>query len=456
MDPVRWQRIDDIFQDAIERSAEARHGFLVHVCAGDGELYEEVARLVRAHECAKGFLAQPAAANARRMLSLDDQSAPAVGERAAWQIEAEFRGTKRFTVVRRLGAGGMGVVYAVHDVLRDETIALKTLLRARPAGVSRLKQEFRSLADVAHPNLVCLHELVVEAEHCFFTMELVDGLSVSEYVRAPMADAGGPGMVNPRADPDRVRSVLRQVAAGLSALHQKGKLHRDIKPSNIMVRPDGRVVILDFGLTIDVMPGALLSDDRMAGTPAYLAPEQHAGAAPSEASDWYTVGVTLYEAVTGRLPFGGSWQELSVHKSHSDPPPLASIAPGVPDDLNEICLGLLCRDPGQRLSAREALVRLADSGTRHRGTLRRNPRGRHRCLLAVPVIWPPSAHRSLRSGRAIQQPSAYMARPESARVRWSSTSSIDCRTATMPWCSAAAAISTSRSRTKRWTESLTA
>ena len=105
-----------------------------------------------------------------------------------------------------------------------------------------------------------------------------------------------------------IRRVLRQLVAGVSALHGHGKLHRDIKPSNIMVTPDGRVVILDFGLMSDARPSSpMAADDRLAGTPAYLAPEQQAGADASEASDWYAVGVTLYEALTGRLPFDGSW-----------------------------------------------------------------------------------------------------------------------------------------------------
>jgi hypothetical protein len=370
MDPDRWRRINDIFQNTVEQGAEARHDFLVRICAGDVRLHEDVTRLVRAHERAAGFLAQPAVADARLMLSLDGGSARGVHEGGTCQIEAEFRGTERFKVLRRLGAGGMGVVYAVRDVVRDEVVALKTLLRARPVDVSRLKREFRNLTDVAHPNLVCLHELVVEAKDCFFTMELVEGLSVTAYLQQSISDATGSGTVNQRTDPERVRSILRQVVAGLSALHEKGKLHRDIKPSNVMVRRDGRVVILDFGLAIDVPSGAALSDERMAGTPAYLAPEQHVGTAPSEASDWYAVGVTLYEAMTGRMPFSGSGQTLSERKRHSDPPPPAWIEPGVPDDLNEICLGLLCRDPGRRLSGREALGRLADRGTRYQKTLR--------------------------------------------------------------------------------------
>ena len=373
MNPDRWRRINDIFQDAIERTAEGRHPFLVNLCAGDADLRVEVERLVQAHERAAGFLARPAVANARSMLLLDQGSAPIGRALRTDQVEAEFRGTERFRVLRRLGAGGMGVVYAAHDGVRDETVALKTLLRARPADVSRLKREFRSLSDVAHLNLVCLHELVVEPENCFFTMELVDGLSVSEYVRGPVANAGTTSVEIQRADPRLVRSVFRQLVAGLSALHGKGKLHRDIKPSNVMVSRDGRLVILDFGLMSDALPGTAFADDVMAGTPAYLAPEQHSGAGPSEASDWYAVGVTLYETLTGRRPFDGSWDELRQHKIHSDPPPPAGIEPAVPDDLNEICIGLLCRDPGQRLSGPEALDMLIDTGTRHQ-TRRGEPR----------------------------------------------------------------------------------
>ena len=352
MDPARWRRINDIFQDIVERTTAARQPLLVHACAGDAELRQNVERLVRAHEHAAGFL-----------------SRPAVREPEACQRAAEFRGTERFRVLRRLGAGGMGVVYAAHDGVRNETIALKTLLRARPADVARLKREFRSLSDIAHPNLVSLYELVVDPAHCFFTMELVKGVGLSEYVRGDMPGVERATAASRRVDPALVRNVLRQLVAGLSALHLKGKLHRDIKPSNIMVGQDGRVVILDFGLITDVLPGTVITEERMAGTPAYLAPEQYAGADPSEASDWYAVGVTLFEALTGRLPFGDSWQQLR----QSDPPP-PRIEPEVAEDLHEICLGLLCRDPERRLSGRDALDKLADSESRYKETPRCDPR----------------------------------------------------------------------------------
>src|SRR4029453_5383517 len=152
--------------------------------------------------------------------------------------DEEFSGTDRFTVLRRLGAGGMGVVYEVQDNARGEGVALKTLRNATPGGVYRLKHEFRSLAGVVHPNVVCLYELIVEDAWCFFTMELVKGVNFVGYVR---------GSSRTSLEIDHLASAFRQLVDGVTALHRLGKLHRDIKPSNILVTPEGRVVILDFG-----------------------------------------------------------------------------------------------------------------------------------------------------------------------------------------------------------------
>ena len=179
----------------------------------------------------------------------------------------------------------------------------------------------------------------------------------------PAADAGTAGVEGQRADPGLVRSVLRQLVAGLSALHGKGKLHRDIKPSNIMVRRDGRLVILDFGLTSDALPGTAVADDRMAGTPAYLAPEQHAGRRPFGGERLVRRWSHPVRSVD-RPPAVRRFLAASCARARasSDPPPPAWIEPEVPDDLNEICVGLLCRDPERRLSGREALDKLVDSG----------------------------------------------------------------------------------------------
>ena len=233
-----------------------------------------------------------------------------------------------------LGRGGMGVVYRALHVDRGEVVALKTLQHADPTALYRFKQEFRGLADVVHENLVALYELVSDGAYWFFSMELVEGVQFMEHLRA-----GGD-----------LRDTFRQLAEGLAALHAAGKLHRDLKPSNVMVTPEGRVVILDFGLFADVArSGQHQSTERhILGTAAYMAPEQALGRAVSAASDWYSVGVMLYEALTNRLPFEGGSVEVILAKQQSDPPRPGAHATDAPADLDALCVALLARDPAAR------------------------------------------------------------------------------------------------------------
>jgi hypothetical protein len=345
VDALCWQRVNELFEAAIALAADDRPAFLAEVCAGDEELGHQLRRLVQAHERAAGFLETPVATEALRILASPHHPTATQVLLLDLHVGQSFRGTERFTIRRQLGAGGMGVVYEVDDRARSEVVALKTLLRARAAEIYRLKREFRSLADVAHPNLVSLYELVVEGAHCFFTMELVDGVNLVKYVRDPAAAA---------IRYDRIRHALRQVIDGIGFLHGQGKLHRDVKPSNILVTRDARVVILDFGLTSDVDSDDASIGESMAGTPAYLAPERRAGTAPSPCDDWYSVGVTLYEALTGRVPFDGPVDEMQRRKRESDPDPPAASAAGIPEDLNAVCMGLLCRDPARRLTGAQA------------------------------------------------------------------------------------------------------
>ncbi|RMH16496.1 MAG: serine/threonine-protein kinase PknK [Acidobacteria bacterium] len=283
----------------------------------------------------------------------------------------EFKSTERFEVHGRLGSGTSGDVYRVFDRKRRMVVALKTLHKTDPAAIYRFKKEFRALADVNHPNLVQLYELLSQNDRWFFTMEMVDGLDFIDYVRGPRAlpsydtdlDVGRPVKPQPAAPagPERLRDALRQLAEGLQALHAAGKLHCDIKPSNIRVSADGRVVLLDFGLVKELFGGLAyetLDGDELAGTPAYMSPEQAAGRQVTEASDWYSVGVVLYEALTGRLPYSGGFLKILADKQQIDPPPPAEVVSGVPADLSELCRELLARDPASRPSGRRVLRRL--------------------------------------------------------------------------------------------------
>ncbi len=301
---------------------------------------------------------------------------------------SEFKGTRRYEVRRQLGEGAFGVVYEAFDRERRLTLALKVLSRLNPQALYRFKREFRALSDFVHPNLVSLGELVSEGETWFFTMEYVAGTSFIEHVRpgAPLHDsqtirsdaAASPrlkapaepasaaaGPVPPRPsvlDEGKLRAALRQLADGVLALHEAGRLHRDLKPSNVLVSPEGRVVILDFGLTREIAPDSLDAsvEQQIIGTPAYMAPEQAAARPVTEASDWYAVGSILYEALAGRPPFKPTQSliDLVIEKQTRDPPPPAAIGAQCPADLADLCMELLARDPAARPTGREVLRRL--------------------------------------------------------------------------------------------------
>jgi hypothetical protein len=294
----------------------------------------------------------------------------------------EFRGNARFDLRGKLGSGGMGIVYRAVDRERGTEVALKTLVNLSAGGIFRFKQEFRALADVAHPNLVTLHELFCEDGRWFFTMELLDGVDLLTYVcgRAADGDAVIEGStrdrtVDDRTDRDtvileapprnrpligRLREALPQLASGLVALHDAGYLHQDIKPSNVWVTVDGRVVVMDFGVVAAVGEQRLDSDGDIVvvGTPAYMAPEQSMAAPLTAASDWYGVGVVLYHVLAGRLPFTGTPERILWDKVHSQPAPPRLAHPDVPEDLDRLCMDLLRADPAARPTGREVLRRL--------------------------------------------------------------------------------------------------
>jgi serine/threonine protein kinase len=313
----------------------------------------------------------------------------------------DWKGTPRFRVVRRIGKGGMGVVYEAHDNERRQSVALKTLLHFDPAALYSFKQEFRTLADVHHPNLVRLYEFVAtEGDHAFFAMELVRGTDFLTFVHRQGGPASRERMISasesqptlaarqstiPRpdtpstrpladlrkadrppcaADFDRLRAGLRQLVEGISALHAAGKLHRDIKPSNVLVTSEGRVVVLDFGVATELRRSIEASpDDRghIIGTARYMAPEQAMDTTPTPASDWYSVGVVLFEALVGFSPFSGTSTQIIETKILFDSPAPSECVDGIPEELDALCRALLDREPENRPTGLEILRRIGAS-----------------------------------------------------------------------------------------------
>jgi hypothetical protein len=302
-----------------------------------------------------------------------------------------FEASDRFRLQRSLGTGGFGVVYEAYDAQRHARVALKLLRHAGPSGLFRLKREFRTLADLSHPNLVMLHELVADREPWFIVMELVDGVDFLSYISAAKflqnaedatgIDGLGPdevtgaAMTGPRpvrgsreivCDLDRFQTVARQLADALVYLHAAGRLHCDIKPSNVLVRDDGVLKLLDFGLTSELSPDAASPWPRstpdtgrgVSGTPAYMSPEQARSQPLTAASDWYSVGVMFFEALTGVRPFTGSFVDVQALKAEQDGPPPGTLVDGVPPALDDLIRALMLRTPEQRPDGADVVARL--------------------------------------------------------------------------------------------------
>jgi len=273
-------------------------------------------------------------------------SAADAGERT---VSSAFPAANRlgdYRLLRELGRGGFGIVYAAQHLRRQEIVALKTLpLGAQRHGqddaerLHKFRREFRSLADINHPNLVGMHTLDVDGNQWFFTMDLIDGVDFVSYVRP-----------DGELDESRLRSVLPQLAGGIMALHARHIIHRDLKPSNVLVDARGKVVILDFGMVAELDEAGdhtqSLHSGRFVGTPLYAAPEQLFGQR-SAASDWYALGVMLFQALTKNRPFQGSIAEILQQKQQQAAPRLAG-QPGLPSDLVELTDRLLDRAPDQR------------------------------------------------------------------------------------------------------------
>src|SRR5437868_583444 len=257
-----------------------------------------------------------------------------------------------YQILSVLGSGGMGRVYKVRNAITDRVEAMKVLLpdlEGHEEVAARFLREIKVLAALNHPNIATLHTALTINNQLVMIMEFVEGRSLSERITSgaiPVAEA---------------LSYLDQILSALSYAHHQHVIHRDIKPANMMLTPDGTVKLMDFGIArSENEPSKLTATGSTLGSMNYMSPEQVRGEATDERSDLYSLGISLYEMVTGEKPFHGD-SNFSVMAAHINqvPTPPIDVHPGLPKLVNDIILTAIAKAPEQRFQSADAFRRAA-------------------------------------------------------------------------------------------------
>src|SRR5262249_48701909 len=340
MTPERWQQVKAIFNSAINYRPEERAQFISQACSGDDVLRSEVESLVASHEQSGSFIDEPAVKIAAPLL---------VDENAELKLGQTIGSYQVLSFLRR---GGMGEV----DLAEDKRLGRKVALKLLPLSFTkdddrlrRFEQEARAASALNHPNIITIFEIREAGSSHIIATEFVEG----ETLRTRLNRAG--------LTISETLDIAIQVADATSAAHKAGIIHRDIKPENIMLRPDGYVKVLDFGLaklseqaspavaaeapTIQVRTGSGI----VIGTAGYMSPEQARGLSVDHRSDIFSLGAVIYEMVARRKPFEGDTPSdtlASILKT--EPAPLVRVAPGVPSELVRIVNKSLRKDREER------------------------------------------------------------------------------------------------------------
>lgn len=340
MTPERWQQVKAIFNSAITHRPEERSTFISQACSGDQELRNEVESLIASHEQSGSFIDQPAFEAAASLLA---------GERAELRPGNQIAS---YEVIAFISRGGMGEVYLAEDKRLGRKVALKLLPASFTGNDDRLRrfeQEARAASALNHPNIITIYEISRAAGSHVIATEFVEGETLRQRLsRSPL-------MLS------EALNIAIQIADALSAAHKAGIIHRDIKPENIMLRPDGYVKVLDFGLaklseeaspavaaeapTIQVRTGSGI----VIGTAGYMSPEQARGLLVDHRSDIFSLGAVIYEMLARRKPFEGDTpSDTMASILKTEPPPLSRIAPKVPPELIRIVNKSLRKDREER------------------------------------------------------------------------------------------------------------
>jgi serine/threonine protein kinase/tetratricopeptide (TPR) repeat protein len=347
----RWQTVKELFEAALERSADQRTAFLKETCAGNESLRVEVEELIASYEQDKSFMERPALAAAAHSL-IGDQTASLVGKSIG-----------SYNIVREIGRGGMGEVYLAEDTRLGRQVALKLLLAVFNTDQDRLnrfKQEARVASALNHPNILTIHEIGRLNNRQFIATEFIEGETLRKLMETTELSLSA------------AVDVASQVADALAAAHHAGIVHRDIKPENIMVRRDGYVKVLDFGLaklaerpTEGQGSGSTAATSGLVqtgigtvmGTVIYMSPEQARGLEVDGRSDIWSLGVVLYEIIAGKAPFeGATSSDVMVSILEREPTPLTQIFPEIPAELPRIITKALRKHKEERYQSAKELA----------------------------------------------------------------------------------------------------
>src|SRR5216110_2159121 len=341
MTPARLQTIEEIFHAALDQEPDQVGAFLDAACEGDELLHRKVEALLASHQRADAFIETPVAGITTRIIE-NGQADLLVG-----------RTIGHYKISKRIGTGGMGDVYLAIDVTAGRKAALKLLPMRFTADAERLKrfqQEAHAVVGLNHPNILTIYEIGEDHSTHYIASELIEGETLRQRLKR------GPMQLSEAVD------IAVQVASALAAAHHAGIVHRDIKPENIMLRPDGYVKVLDFGiakLAEEEVPTTMPRDEALLlvetnlgsvlGTVRYMSPEQAFGAQVDKRTDVWSLGVVLYEMVTGHAPFTGDTPgEVMSSILEKEPPPLTRYIARAPAELQQIISNMLRKDREQR------------------------------------------------------------------------------------------------------------
>ena len=350
MKSASWEKAKIIFEQAMAVAPGERARFLDEVCPDDEIVRREVEELLSSFDETASFLETPAVSKKKNEL-------------ASGQVFGHYE------ILRQIGAGGMGEVYLAEDKKLDRRVAIKILnaeFSRHESNLQRFIREAKAASALDHPNILVIHEIGESGEAHFIVSEYIKGKTLREIMQTERRqDDGVPSL-------SEVLDIAIQIAAALVAAHEAHLVHRDIKPENIMVRPDGFVKVLDFGLAklVEQKNRSLLGlEDEAAkqsttaqgvivGTVAYMSPEQAKGGRVDGRTDIFSFGVLLYEMIAGRTPFGGdSGSETFANLINREPPPLESLAAAqIPAQLDSIITKTLRKNPDERYQTSKELL----------------------------------------------------------------------------------------------------